>query len=83
MSNETLRGEAAPQVSAASPDLETARGAIRTMWKDENGQAMVEFVIMVSVMVVAALIINTTFGELIEGRMRLTWEHIIYPCFLF
>jgi hypothetical protein len=83
MTNEQNRQEIAVAQEANASELDTAAGAFKFMWKDENGQAMVEFVMMVSVMVVMGILINLVFGELIEGRMRLTWEHIIYPCFLF
>jgi len=59
---------------------ESGGGALRAMMKDENGQAMVEFVMMLAALTGVTIVINLIFNQLVEDQMRLFWDHIIYPC---
>lgn len=59
---------------------ENGGGALRAMMKDENGQAMVEFVMMLAALTGVSIVINAVFNQLVEDQMRLFWSHIIYPC---
>lgn len=82
MKNETLRQDDLPAAAAAearAPQIGNSADAFKAMMQDENGQAMVEYVIMLPWLVAVAFFADFAFAQLIEGRMKLTWVHIIYP----
>ena len=74
-----VNNEAEERALARRDDMSTARGALVSMWDDENGQAMVEFVMIVVALVSVAWIVDANFALLIEDHMDTVFHCITRP----
>lgn len=63
----------------APADLAAAGGALRRVLRDENGQAMVEYVIMIGFLIVTAILVDQLFTEIIKDQAQLYLWSIMDP----
>lgn len=57
-----------PAVPLVESEVAAPLGAFRRMMRDENGQAMVEYVIMIGFLIVTAIIVDQLFTEIIKDQ---------------
>jgi Flp pilus assembly pilin Flp len=65
--------------ASVDPECASSVGAMRRLMRDENGQAMVEYVILIGFMIVMAIVVDQLFATLIEDQVKQYLTSIMDP----
>jgi len=68
-----------PESTGPQHERITLAGIFRRLGRDENGQAMIEYSILIADLVVVIILTNMMFNSIVDQQMMFTFQQIALP----